>query len=221
MTTATMALQARSFDVPDESAPIGSLAQVETIQLAGTTANRVTFRPGFRWTEHARPIAGTELCEVRHTGYVVSGRSGIRLADGTERELSAGDVFDIPPGHDMWVIGDEPYVAVDFAPAAPGRSGSGAEDAVPPKDHRVLLENDRVRMLEMRIKPGQKTGMHSHPPCAVYALSSARVRFSLPDGSSREADITQGEAAWSDGGWHDVENVGTTDDWGIIVELKA
>ena len=63
--------------------------------------------------------------------------------------------------------------------------------------------------------------MHSHPPCMVYCLSSARVRFSLQDGTSPEADIAQGETKWSDGGWHDVENIGTTDDWGIIVELKG
>lgn len=119
MTTATMPLQTRSFDIPDETLPASGLARIETIRLEGTTVNRVTFRPGFRWTEHARPAAGTDLCEVRHTGYVVSGRAGIRLADGTERELVAGDVFDIPPGHDAWVIGDEPYVAVDFGPAPP------------------------------------------------------------------------------------------------------
>jgi hypothetical protein len=144
--------------------PVGGLAGVETIQLAKTTVNRVTFRPGFRWTEHARPVAGTDLCQARHTGYVVSGRSGIRLADGTEREVA-----DVPPGHDVWVIGDEPYVAVDFNPVDATMSRSGAEATVPPRGHRVLLENDRVRVLELRIKPGEVTGMHSHPPCVRLA----------------------------------------------------
>ena len=74
-------------------------------------------QPGFRWTEHAKPAVGTDLCMVRHTGYVVSGRAIIRMADGTEREVVAGDAFDVPPGHDMWVIGEEPYVAVDFTTA--------------------------------------------------------------------------------------------------------
>ncbi len=114
MTTTTAQLQAKSFDVPDEAIPLGGVARVETVRLGAVTANRVTFEPGFRWSEHVRPAAGTDLCEVPHTGYVVSGRSVIRMADGTERELAAGDVFDVPPGHDAWVIGDEPYVAVDF-----------------------------------------------------------------------------------------------------------
>lgn len=116
-TTTTAQLQAKSFDVPDESFPVGGVARVEIVHLGATTANRVTFQPGFRWSEHAKPAVGTDLCMASHTGYVVSGRAGIRMADGTEREVAAGDAFDVPPGHDMWVIGDEPYVAVDFTTA--------------------------------------------------------------------------------------------------------
>jgi hypothetical protein len=118
MTTKTAALHIKSFDVPDESFPVGGLARVETLNLGETPVHRATFQPGFRWTEHVKPIVGTDLCEIPHTGYVVSGRLGVRMADGTEREMAAGDAFDIPPGHDVWVIGDEPYVAVDF-PTAP------------------------------------------------------------------------------------------------------
>jgi quercetin dioxygenase-like cupin family protein len=122
MTTTHMELQAKSIDVPDETRVVGTQARMEIVHLGQITAVRATFQPGFRWTEHARPVVGTDLCQVRHTGYVVSGRSGIRMADGTEREVAAGDVFDVPPGHDSWVIGDEPYVAVDFSPMpAPGR----------------------------------------------------------------------------------------------------
>ena len=117
MTSKTTQLQAKSFDVPDESFPVGSLARVEIIHLGETTAHRATFQPGFRWTEHVKPAVGTDLCEIPHTGYVVSGRIGVRMADGTERELAAGDAFAVPPGHDVWVIGDEPYVAVDFTTA--------------------------------------------------------------------------------------------------------
>ncbi len=123
MVTKSAQLQAKSFDVPDEAFPVGGVARVEIVHLGTTTANRVTFQPGFRWSEHVRPTAGTDLCEIPHTGYVVSGRIGVRMADGVERELAAGDAFAIPPGHDVWVIGDEPYVAVDF---------SAAEDAATP-----------------------------------------------------------------------------------------
>jgi quercetin dioxygenase-like cupin family protein len=118
MSTTTVQLQAKSFDVPDEAFPVGGVARIEIVHIGETTANRVTFRPGFRWSEHVKPTVGTDLCEIPHAGYVVSGRVGVRMADGTERELAAGDAFAIPPGHDVWVIGDEPYVAVDFSPTA-------------------------------------------------------------------------------------------------------
>ncbi len=91
---------------------------------------------------------------------------------------------------------------------------------VPPKGHRVLLENDAVRVMEVRIAPGASSDMHEHPPCVVYALGDARVRFGFKDGSSRESEIKSGDVTWSDGGWHEVHNIGTTEDLGIIVELK-
>ena len=87
--------------------------------LGGVTVGRATFEPGWRWSEHIKPAAGTELCEVTHTGYVVSGRQVVRTADGTEIELQPGDAFVIAPGHDAWVVGDEPCVTVDFG-AIPG-----------------------------------------------------------------------------------------------------
>ncbi|HZS01238.1 MAG TPA: hypothetical protein VFE37_21145 [Chloroflexota bacterium] len=222
MATAIQQLHAKSLDVPDETHARADKARVEVVHLGGTTAVRSVFQPGFRWSEHIKPSVGTELCEVRHVGYVVAGRICVRLADGTERELVAGDAFDVPAGHDAWVLGDEPYISIDFSPAqeTASRSADGAA-YVPPKDHKVLLENERVRVLDVRIKPGATTGMHSHPPCVAYALSSTRVRFSTPDGSSREVKMRAGEATWSDGGWHNVENVGAADDWGIIVELKG
>lgn len=114
MTIATTQPQAKTFDVPDEAFPVGNVARVEIVHLGEITANRATMQPGFRWTEHVRPVVGTDLCQVRHTGYVVSGRARVLMADGTEREVGAGDVFDVPAGHDMWVVGDEPYISVDF-----------------------------------------------------------------------------------------------------------
>jgi uncharacterized RmlC-like cupin family protein len=115
MTTETLQPHVKTFDDPDESFPVAGVARVETVHLGDITSNRATMQPGFRWTEHAKPGVGTDLCQVRHTGYVVSGRAGVRMADGTECEVAAHDVFDIPPGHDMWVIGEEPYVSVDFS----------------------------------------------------------------------------------------------------------
>lgn len=223
MTTSatTRQLQAKSFDVPDETRAMGSKGQLQVIHLDGSMAARATFQPGFHWTEHVKPLAGTDLCQVRHVGYVVSGRAIVRMADGQERELAAGDAFDVPPDHDAWVIGDEPYITVDFAPEKGAPAATAEEMAALPARHQLLLENERVRVLEMLVKPGEDTGMHFHLPCVVYALSSARVRMSSRDGTSRVVETQQGETMWSEGGWHSVENIGETDDWGIIMELKG
>ena len=114
MTTETGTFQAKNFDVPDETRSLGDMARIEVISAGEVQAVRGTMQPGFHWTEHAGPVVGTDLCQVHHVGYVLSGRARVRLADGTEGEVSAGDVFDVPPGHDMWVIGDEPYISVEL-----------------------------------------------------------------------------------------------------------
>jgi len=116
MTSEAAQIQARSFDVPDETRDAAGAGRIEIVRLGRTTWARGTILPGFRWSEHLKPLAGTELCQIPHTGYVVSGRAMVEMADGARREMAAGDVFDIPAGHDMWVVGDEPYVSIDFTP---------------------------------------------------------------------------------------------------------
>jgi mannose-6-phosphate isomerase-like protein (cupin superfamily) len=86
--------------------------QFEVFQIAGQVIGRATYQPGWRWTEYVGPTAGTKLCEVEHLGLVVRGRAAVWMADGTERVIEAGDLFAIPPGHDSWVVGDEPYVSL-------------------------------------------------------------------------------------------------------------
>ena len=90
----------------------------------------------------------------------------------------------------------------------------------PPKDHKVLLDNDSVRVLEFRIRPGETSEMHSHPPNVVYSFGSARIMVRLPNQASREVEMKEGEAIWSDGGSHEVINIGRTDNVGIVIELK-
>lgn len=90
----------------------------------------------------------------------------------------------------------------------------------PPKDHRILLENDRVRVLEFRIAPGATSEMYSHPPNIVYSLGSARIIVKSPDQQSREVEMKQGDVIWSEGGLHEVINIGRTDNYGIVVEVK-
>jgi hypothetical protein len=91
--------------------------KLELSTVGDTTIGRATFQPGWRWSESVKPIAGTDSCQVPHKGYVVSGRIHIEMDDGTEFEAAAGDAYDIPPGHDGWVVGDEAYVGIDFSPA--------------------------------------------------------------------------------------------------------
>ena len=66
---------------------------------------------------HVKPIAGTDSCQVHHVGYVLSGRMKVVMDDGTETEASAGDAAVIPPGHDAWIVGDEPCVWLEFTGA--------------------------------------------------------------------------------------------------------
>ena len=104
----------KSLERPDERRTPSERTRIDLVTLDQTMVGRAVFQPGWRWSEDVRPVAGTELCEVTHTGYVVSGREGVRMADGTEVELGPGDASVIGPGHDAWVIGDEPCVTLDF-----------------------------------------------------------------------------------------------------------
>jgi hypothetical protein len=82
--------------------------------LAGFACVKVRYEPGFRWSESLGE--GSTSCSVRHTGYALSGRLHVRMDDGTEAEVAGGELFVVPPGHDGWVVGDEAFEALDFAP---------------------------------------------------------------------------------------------------------
>lgn len=102
-----------SFDALDQtSTPPGVQAQV--VQLGGSTLNRVTYQPGWRWSMDIKPVAGTDWCEKRHVGTVLSGTARIRHQDGTELEAGVGDAYVIEPGHDGWVVGEVPLIVLEF-----------------------------------------------------------------------------------------------------------
>ncbi len=104
----------KKFEKPDETRPFEK-GRAEILHLADGTVGRVTFEPGWKWSECVKPIAGTETCEVSHLGIVQAGRMHVRMDDGQEGEAGPGDVLMIPPGHDAWVVGDETCVVLDFA----------------------------------------------------------------------------------------------------------
>jgi hypothetical protein len=107
----------KSFDAPDETRTPPK-TKVEVVKLGAETAARFTFEPGWRWSEAVKPIAKTESCQARHVGAIVSGRLHVVHADGSEGDAGPGDAYIIEPGHDAWVVGDEPVVAFEFESAA-------------------------------------------------------------------------------------------------------
>lgn len=109
-----MTLMKKNVDSPDETRT-PPRARIDVVTVGDLVFGRAVFEPGWRWSESVKPVAKTESCMAHHNGYVISGRIVMRMDDGTEVEAGPGDVFVCPPGHDAWVVGDEPCVALDFA----------------------------------------------------------------------------------------------------------
>jgi class 3 adenylate cyclase len=107
-------LRRKRFDRPDEVRSVEK-GRIELVELGELAVGRAVFEPGWRWSEHVKPIVGTETCQVHHVGYVVSGHLHVEMSDGASIELMAGDTFEVPPDHDAWVVGDEPWISVDYA----------------------------------------------------------------------------------------------------------
>ncbi|MBI1850020.1 MAG: cupin domain-containing protein [Planctomycetes bacterium] len=103
----------KRFEKPDEVRRFEK-GSFEIVRIGGVVVGRARYDPGWRWSTHVRPVAGTKSCEVAHVGLVVSGRAMVAMDDGREVELRAGDLFSVQPGHDSWVVGDEPYVSLHF-----------------------------------------------------------------------------------------------------------
>ena len=110
-------IEIRRFEEADERREFDK-GSFELVSLGGVTAGRASYEPGWVWSEHIGKPAGRELCDVEHVGFVVSGRSAVKMADGTEVILQPGDLFSIQPGHDSWVVGDEPYVSLHLLGAS-------------------------------------------------------------------------------------------------------
>ena len=103
----------RNLSAPDEirTFPRGKL---ELVRIGESSVGRFTLEPGWRWSEHVKPIARTAWCEAAHFQYQISGRLHVKMEDGSEFDLKPGDVCRLPGGHDAWVVGKEPVVLVDW-----------------------------------------------------------------------------------------------------------
>jgi hypothetical protein len=112
------ALIRRSFDEPDEVQEFPKI-KVETVRVGDLDVKRLTVEPGWRWSEHVGPTVGSDHCTLFHLIWtVVSGRFGVEMTDGSKEVFGPGDVGVISPGHDAWVVGDEPVVGIDVQAAA-------------------------------------------------------------------------------------------------------
>jgi class 3 adenylate cyclase len=109
-------LQRKSFATPDQVRRFVT-GQLDIVTLDEMAIGRFVLRPGWRWSRDVAPITGTRSCLHRHVGYTISGTLCVRMDDGTELVIGAGDAYEIPPGHDAWVVGDEPWDSVEFTSA--------------------------------------------------------------------------------------------------------
>ena len=103
----------KRFENPDE-VRVFEKGKLELVSLGGMTIGRASYEPGWKWSEHVGKATGAKSCQVEHVGMVVAGVATAAMDDGRVIEMRAGDVFYIPPGHDSWVVGNEPYVSLHF-----------------------------------------------------------------------------------------------------------
>lgn len=103
----------KRFETPDETRTFKK-GRFDIVRLGGVTIGRASYEPGWRWSEHVGAAIGKTMCDVEHVGMVLQGCATAAMSDGNVVQMRAGDLFYVPPGHDSWVVGDEPYVSLHF-----------------------------------------------------------------------------------------------------------
>lgn len=108
-------LEKKLLGSPDEVRPLkDDMGQISVFRVGGGVIGRGEMKPGWKWSLHVKPVAGTDLCEAKHCGYIESGSLCVRMDSGEELTFNQGDFFGIAPGHDAWVVGDKPCILLDF-----------------------------------------------------------------------------------------------------------
>jgi hypothetical protein len=110
-------VETRNLDAPDETRTPDKVV-LQLVKLGTTQVGRGTFEPGWKWSESIKPIVGTDSCQVHHLGVLVAGQMHVVHDDGSEVDIATGEVYEIQPGHDAWVVGDEAAVGIEFDPSA-------------------------------------------------------------------------------------------------------
>lgn len=170
----------RNLGAPDEFIDLGTVQSAIVVQ-GGLTVAHNTHQPGWRWSTHVQPVVGTEWCETYHVGIVFSGRAGYRLATGETFELGPLDLMEIPPGHDAWVLGDVPFVTIDWTGA---RGWLAPLEAMTERVLATVLFTDIVDSTGLALRLGDRAWTDR------LASHEARTRETLRRFRGREIKMT-------------------------------
>jgi hypothetical protein len=164
-----MTLEAKNLDLPEDKRSFEH-GEVLMVHVGDFTIGRAVLNPGWRWSTDVKPLAGTSSCELAHTGYVISGRMRVRMNDGTEAEFGTGDAHCVSPGHDAWVVGDEPCVVIDFT--APAQlTGAGSRVTCHPCGVEFRVgQGDQLEHLISAVQQ-HASGSHGHDVSREHILS--------------------------------------------------
>jgi len=149
---------AKNIETPDERHAFEH-ALLHVINLPGVTIARTVYQPGWKWSTDVKPVVGTEACQAAHTGYIISGWLHARMADGREYDFGPGDAYVVPAGHDAWVEGEEPCVALDLA--FTGRALAGHVGRCPCGVEFRVASDDQFGQLVAAIREHAR-GSHGH-----------------------------------------------------------
>ena len=173
-------LQRKSFATPDQvrQFPTG---RCDIVSLDEMTVGRFVFQPGWRWSKDVAPIAQTSSCQFRHLGYTISGSLQVHMDDGTTLLIGPGEAYEIPPGHDAWVLGDEAWCAVEFA--------SAHTYGVPPEDfgERVLAT---ILFSDIVASTATLERLGDHAWSQLLLEHNARIRAAIDRHRGREIHTT-------------------------------
>jgi mannose-6-phosphate isomerase-like protein (cupin superfamily) len=174
------------------------LGKFEVFEVGGQVFGRAVYEPGWRWSQHVGPGFGAAWCAVEHIGFVLAGRAAVKMTDGTELAMGAGDWFSIPAGHDSWVLGDEQYISLHLlgarsyaAPADTPETGDHPRRTLSPVsttlvpsstsahgyEGRTLLARPEIHVMEGEMNAGIQEQRHIHDRTThlYYFLSGQAV----------------------------------------------
>ncbi len=174
-------LQARSFSAPDDVRTM-TRVRFETVGLDDASVGHCRFEPGWRWSTDMGPLVGVSSCPIRHLGYSMSGTVRIVMDDGQTLDVGPDTVFDIPPGHDKWVIGDEPWVTIEWG--ASGRALGAAMNERGARSLATVLFTDIVDSTAKLQELGDAAWRD------LLATHNARLREQLNVARGREVKTT-------------------------------